>query len=814
MLRRICIAGLSAVGCLLVSPALPQQQQLQPFEDRVQAWIAGGSLYEVINTAEGFVANPPPNYPIPDRVSELMRLVELLAYEAQYLARLPREKTDKRAAELYSEAIGLTPVEHRHEVESIYAFYLNCTNQPGLAQRHFREVIRDPHVPTGIEWSSLGQIATNYMDAGLYAYAEEAIARARKLETEVDEPNRSILQLKLMPIEMSLAVSQGQNNRVSDLWGTSLKLLSSGRVPRVNRAQAAAAQLYFLKLVGNTNAARDAENIIRDNASAVLENLPLGLQLDQNTRKALGASLAECMIVFSEDPEVASARKDYQAASEACWALPNAEAMMRGQLQLPRARTLEERGEYAQALNVYADIIDSAEVARGSFAVGQRTQFFGGRWQAPYHGIVRINARAFERSAGLRSFTATLAGIERTRARQFGDLQGEKADPDIEKKISDYMNAMPENTAVIVFSSQPKELVAVGFTKTARRVAVSARSDRDLNSEINQLRGLLQDTDSDPEQIRRLMDDLSKATLGSVRELLGQVDEVIVIADGPLTRIPFVLFTNVDGAEPVGLRSRVSHRLSLRSLWTANSESSGVGLLAAGSPRYPDTPPVIALDDGLAFEARRVSTYQGTQRLDPLPFARRELTKLATSFDPDISIPASPSSPIDVTRPDLSLLVGEPATEAAVTRRLSGARYIHLASHGLLAGDFGLLEPAIVLGEGEDQDGFLTASEVQALGIHAELTVLSACSSGDGRVVSGEGALSLARSFLIAGSRHVLVSLWPVNDAATSEWMAAFYAHLREGASHPEAVRLATVELRGDYDQPKYWAPFVLISRG
>ena len=92
------------------------------------------------------------------------------------------------------------------------------------------------------------------------------------------------------------------------------------------------------------------------------------------------------------------------------------------------------------------------------------------------------------------------------------------------------------------------------------------------------------------------------------------------------------------------------------------------------------------------------------------------------------------------------------------------------------------------------------------------MVVLSACQTGKGRVARGEGVIGLAQSFLYAGSRGVVCSLWSVDDAETAKLMVDFYGHLQKGRSTAEALREAQLTLIRAGKAPLYWAPFVLIG--
>ena len=191
---------------------------------------------------------------------------------------------------------------------------------------------------------------------------------------------------------------------------------------------------------------------------------------------------------------------------------------------------------------------------------------------------------------------------------------------------------------------------------------------------------------------------------------------------------------------------------------------------------------------------------------------------------------------------------GQEASEAAFKGQAPGARALHLATHGFVGavplgagtarivtrspqdvlGDCGLvLAGANGGGEGRE-DGILTALEVLGLDLgRADLVVLSACDTGRGQVNASEGVYGLKRSFLAAGARQVVFSLWPVSDRGTLALMSRFYEHLGRGLGPSEALRAARLELlRGDpilleeglaeepeeFQGPFYWAPFAVVG--
>jgi CHAT domain-containing protein/tetratricopeptide (TPR) repeat protein len=154
--------------------------------------------------------------------------------------------------------------------------------------------------------------------------------------------------------------------------------------------------------------------------------------------------------------------------------------------------------------------------------------------------------------------------------------------------------------------------------------------------------------------------------------------------------------------------------------------------------------------------------------------------------------------------------------ETVTSNKLGTYRYIHIATHGFLNGAHPELS-GIVLSTvdetGKAQDGFLLAHEFYTLKLPAELVVLSACQTGLGQEVRGEGLVGLTRGLMYAGAARIVVSLWDVNDNATAELMSAFYKKLFKKTEPPAAsLRAAQIKLweKKKWRAPYYWAAFVL----
>ena len=192
--------------------------------------------------------------------------------------------------------------------------------------------------------------------------------------------------------------------------------------------------------------------------------------------------------------------------------------------------------------------------------------------------------------------------------------------------------------------------------------------------------------------------------------------------------------------------------------------------------------------EGVLFEGRK---------LDPLPCAREEVEIIGRILGADP-------------------LIGEEAKKDEVLRRLPSVALVHFAAHGRMeTGEIALAPRSTCSSQPfvEVEDFILTMKDVLDIRIRARLVVLSCCHSGRGEI-KAEGVVGIARAFLGAGARSVLVSLWAIDDEATLVFMKHFYEELVTGKLASEALNQAMKSMKEseEFSDVKYWAPFVLIG--
>ena len=258
-------------------------------------------------------------------------------------------------------------------------------------------------------------------------------------------------------------------------------------------------------------------------------------------------------------------------------------------------------------------------------------------------------------------------------------------------------------------------------------------------------------------------------------------DELIIVPDGPLWLAPFAALQNPFSkylCESFKVRL-IPSLTSLKIIANCPKFHSSSGALVVGDP-----------------DMSEVTNSQGDQILEQLPFARQEAQMIGQILN---------------TAP----LTGKLATKCEVLKQISSVAVVHIATHGRMeTGEIALSpNPERESQTPAEEDYMLTMADVMSVKLRAKLVVLSCCHSGRGEI-KAEGVVGIARAFIGAGARSVLVSLWAIDDEATLEFMKSFYHNFVNGRSASESLNRAMKCLRESekFGDLKYWAPFTLIG--
>ncbi len=418
--------------------------------------------------------------------------------------------------------------------------------------------------------------------------------------------------------------------------------------------------------------------------------------------------------------------------------------------------------------------------------------------------------------------------------------------------VSEVQSQLRDNEAMIMTLTEQSNVYVWAISKTSADWSRADISRDDLDAQVRLLRKLLDVTSQNRSAValddgfvasaepfdRALAYQLYQKLLQPLAHVFGPADHLITIVDGPLTSLPLAILiasepeTTNDGNADLRdtdwlikkyALTTLPNVSSLRAIRRSASSKSGkthkrafVGfgdpILGYQANESDDTHQASPTKDD-AIHTRGV--YQQVAKvanLAPLPNTAKELRALAK---------------VTGAR-DQDIYLREQATEKAVKQaNLTDVRVLAFATHGLLAGGLkGLTEPALVFTPPNEpnqlDDALLTASEAASLKLSADLIILSACNTAASDGTPGaEGLSGLARSFLYAGARSILVSHWPVDDYATSVLTTGMLSHMTgaEAISRSQALRHSILELMQDqkdarHAHPRYWAPFILVGEG
>ena len=287
---------------------------------------------------------------------------------------------------------------------------------------------------------------------------------------------------------------------------------------------------------------------------------------------------------------------------------------------------------------------------------------------------------------------------------------------------------------------------------------------------------------------------------------------LVIVADGALQYVPFAALPVSNQPlivrhEVVSLPSVSAFAVQRENLANRNLAPKTLAVIAdpvfsPADPRLKKGVEAVAQNETRSLEHLTATAAGGARLTIPrLPFTRWEADQI-------LGVARAGSN--------LKALDFRANRAMATSGELSKYRYVHFATHGYLDTTRAGLS-AIVLSmfdeNGKPEDGFLRTHDIYNLKLPAELVVLSACETGLGKDVQGEGLEGLTRGFMYAGARRVVVSLWNVNDKATAALMQRLYiGMLRTNKTPAGALRAAQIEMlrAGQWQAPYYWAAFVM----
>ncbi len=435
------------------------------------------------------------------------------------------------------------------------------------------------------------------------------------------------------------------------------------------------------------------------------------------------------------------------------------------------ARTHSAMGEQDAARATYVNVFNVAEKVRARFRSDEfKTGFFGNLQTVFDRAIVAfMSGGDAETALEVSDQSRSRALLDMVRGRVKAS-EGADAFADALRRpamIQELRSRLPDDLAVIVYHVVDERSYA-WVLRRARVTTLTLRlGSGPLEGRISRFRDALRDRGrtSDATAIGRDLYDVLIAPLG-----LGPSENVVIVPHSVLHYLPFQ-----------ALRAETRYLIEERGISYAPSASVLLSLISRERA---------ALGHVLALG----NPDLGSRRL-ALPGAEEEVHRITALFT------------------DAETYTQKEATKGRLLARAPHSQLIHVGAHA----EVDLIDPMysiIRLASTDGSPGDLEAHEIYRLDLRRTgLVTLSACETGLGRVSPGDELWGFTRPFLAAGAQTLLVSLWPVDDAATARIMGRFYERLRHGSAQ-SALRAAQLEVLGDAKSadPFYWAPFVVVG--
>ncbi len=280
------------------------------------------------------------------------------------------------------------------------------------------------------------------------------------------------------------------------------------------------------------------------------------------------------------------------------------------------------------------------------------------------------------------------------------------------------------------------------------------------------------------------------------------INQLIIIADHKLGHLPFELFLTKDASNEGVIFHKLPYLIHQYNI--SYNYSAALWLESQIHQNTPANNKILAMaasydkGDTGQYNLRLPAHNRIRNKLYPLPAAQNEVKRLSKIYKGYFGFDTL-------------------ASEGQFKEMAPQFGIIHLAMHGQLNPEFPMLSSLVFTENGDrHENNLLQAYEISNLELQADLVVLSACESGYGKFEHGNGTASLARAFMYAGVPSLIVSLWQVDDLATSKIMSVFYEQLSQGKNKAEALRQAKLSYlenaRGIKAHPAYWSPFIQLG--
>jgi CHAT domain-containing protein/Tfp pilus assembly protein PilF len=768
---------------------------------------------------------------------------------------------------LNSRALSLAEeLNHRQEQSkcliNLGLFYWKLDNY-SEALRHYQRALNLARSINSLESQAecLSDIGIAYFDLGAYDEAMENLNKALALDKELK--NNTNISKDLINIGESLR-RRGLLTSNEDDFSLALRSFEESLV-LAKMTGDVGTELIILNDIGATH------SHLGNNQKA-LDRFLVGLEKSSKMHnvEAMGMILNNIGIVYSQLGNYEESTKYYQRAIDLALGISGGKILWEAYLEI--ADSYKKQGKWDAALENYRKSISVIENIRSGLNLEELKATFLGTDKRidAYYNIIDLYIRLFQKTQKKEYEAEAFSFLEKAKARSFLDSievsklnLSEGIDQKLLNRETELMNDISRlHTKLLVpqISAEQRSLITTELDSCENQLDSLKAEIREASPAYANLsypttltldqaqRSLIDegtvyfayllgkensygfaifkdDVEVFPlprkEDIQKLVQEhlraISDATNHDFRVgyklydylirpgLRQDVSKIIIVPDDALYFLPFeTLLTKEQGREWLIKEYNIAYVPSLSSLKEllerrrTSAHKPQRDILAVGDPDFGASEAEGPAPAGPSAGQNQALGYDS--RFYRLKYSGQEVEDIAALFKPK----------------KREVLVRDQATEERLkAANLSDFKIIHFATHAVID-DKKPARSAIVLCLDQDpaEDGFVQMREVFNLRLRADLVTLSACETGLGRLVRGEGIEGLSRAFFYAGASSVLLSLWAINDQASYQLLERFYTHLHASRSIADALRKAKIEMinSGVLDHPYYWAGFIAMG--
>lgn len=359
------------------------------------------------------------------------------------------------------------------------------------------------------------------------------------------------------------------------------------------------------------------------------------------------------------------------------------------------------------------------------------------------------------------------------------------AKPDFD--VADLQSSLPSGTALLSYFIDKDETYCAVVTE--KKIELYTKDTPDFARLVSGMRNSMK------YRIRPAFIKSSQQLYDQlIPDLQEHISQLLIVPHGMMSTVPFeALVSEVSEGQPQYLAHQYAVSYALSAQLTIDNLKAAYRPADHGADK----------SNGILLMAP-VDFKQHNESLSSLPGSREEVKEIRYLF-------------LAEKGPAHMRLQHSASEDFIKCDSLAMYKYLHFATHGVVNESKPALSRIFLNATSPSNDGSLYSGEIYNLKINADLVTLSACETGLGKVEVGEGLVGLSRSLTYAGAHNLIVSLWPVSDAATTGLMVQFYKeHLHHSMNmiFADDLRSAKLEMINseNYSDPYFWAPFVLIG--